>query len=55
MRGGLKWRVFEERAQPDGTHKIVARSDDAAPRFNLPTGGYIVHAAFGKLPVRPSG
>ncbi len=47
VRGGLKWRVFEERAQPDGTHKIVAESDDAAPRFNLPTGGYIVHAAFG--------
>jgi len=47
VRGGLKWRVFEERAQPDGTHKIVAESDAAAPRFALPTGAYIVHAAFG--------
>ncbi|HMN71681.1 MAG TPA: hypothetical protein PKA55_07405 [Rhodoblastus sp.] len=47
VRGGLKWRVFEERAQPDGTHKMVAESDDAAPRFSLPAGGYIVHAAFG--------
>ena len=47
VRGGLQWRVFEERAQPDGTHKIVAQSDDAAPRFSLPSGAYIVHAAFG--------
>ena len=47
VRGGLKWRVFEERAQPDGTHRIVSESDEAAPRFNLPTGAYIVHAAFG--------
>ena len=47
VRGGLKWRVFEERAQPDGTHNVVAESDDAAPRFNLPAGAYIVHAAFG--------
>ncbi len=47
VRGGLKWRVFEERAQPDGTHKIVAESDEAAPRFNVPVGAYIVHAAFG--------
>lgn len=47
VRGGLKWRVFEERAQPDGTHKIVAESDAAAPRFALPNGVYIVHAAFG--------
>lgn len=47
VRGGLKWRVFEEQAQPDGTHKILAESSDAAPRFDLPAGGYIVHAAFG--------
>ncbi|MFV0280150.1 MAG: hypothetical protein ACK5JM_05225 [Rhodoblastus sp.] len=47
VRGGLKWRVFEERAQPDGTHKVIAESDAASPRFTLPTGAYIVHAAFG--------
>jgi len=47
VRGGLRWRVFEERAQPDGTHRMVAESDDAAPRFALSAGGYIVHAAFG--------
>lgn len=47
VRGGLKWRVFEEQAQPDGTHRILAESSDAAPRFDLPAGGYIVHAAFG--------
>lgn len=47
VRGGLKWRVYEERAQPDGAHKIVAESVDAAPHFALPNGGYIVHVAFG--------
>jgi hypothetical protein len=47
VRGGLKWRVFEEQAQPDGSHKIVAESSDPAPQFTLPDGGYVVHAAFG--------
>ena len=47
VRGGLKWRVFEEQAQADGTHRLVAESDEAAPQLNLPDGGYIVHAAFG--------
>ncbi|GAC1335691.1 MAG: hypothetical protein NVSMB26_20810 [Beijerinckiaceae bacterium] len=47
VRTGLHWRVFEERAQDDGTHKLVAQSEEAAPFFTLPDGAYIVHAAFG--------
>ena len=47
LRSGVKWRIFEEQAQPDGTHRLVAESDDAAPQIVLPDGGYIAHAAFG--------
>jgi hypothetical protein len=47
IRAGLKWRVFEERAQNDGSRKLLAESDEAQPHFNLPSGGYMVHAAYG--------
>ena len=44
---GLVWRVFLERAEPDGTHRIVAQSTDASPAFTLPNADYIIHAAYG--------
>jgi len=47
IRSGLTWRVFEEAAQPDGSHKLVAQSDEPAPTLPLPDGAYIVHAAYG--------
>jgi len=47
VKSGLVWRVFEEGAQPDGSHKLVAESGDAQPSLSLPDGVYIVHAAFG--------
>ena len=47
LRGGLAWRVFNERAEPDGTHALIAESTDAQPGFALPDGTYIVHAAYG--------
>jgi hypothetical protein len=47
VRSGLAWRVFEEAGQPDGSHKLVAESNDASPTFSLADGAYIVHAAFG--------
>lgn len=47
LRGGVKWRVFEERAQPDGSHKLAGESSEAAPQFTLPNGAYVVHAAYG--------
>jgi hypothetical protein len=47
IRSGVIWRVFEERAQPDGTHKLVAQSEEASPTLPLPDGVYIVHAAYG--------
>ncbi|MBM3655182.1 MAG: hypothetical protein FJX06_20740 [Alphaproteobacteria bacterium] len=47
IRSGVVWRVFEEGAQPDGSHKLVAQSEEAAPTLPLPDGAYIVHAAYG--------
>ena len=47
LRAGLKWRVFEERAGVDGSHKLVAQSSDPSPTLILPSGTYIVHAALG--------
>jgi hypothetical protein len=47
VRNGIRWRVFDERAEADGSHKLVAQSDEAAPFFALADGAYIVHAAYG--------
>jgi hypothetical protein len=47
LRAGLKWRIFDERAEPDGSHKLVASSSDATPTLPLANGSYIVHAALG--------
>jgi hypothetical protein len=47
VRAGIRWRVFEERAEAGGSHKLVMQSEEAAPFFALPDGAYIVHAAFG--------
>jgi hypothetical protein len=47
VRSGVVWRVFEESAQQDGSHKLVAESEEAAPALSLPDGAYIVHAAYG--------
>jgi len=47
VKGGVHWRVFEEQAQADGSHRLVAESREATPSFALPDGAYVVHAAFG--------
>lgn len=41
----LHWRVFEEKADAQGQHHLVAQSNAATPTFTLPVGTYIVHAA----------
>lgn len=46
-RAGVEWRIFEDAAQPDGSHRLVGKSNDAQPVFSLSDGRYIVHAAFG--------
>ncbi len=47
VRAGIEWRIFEDLAQAEGMHKLVAQSSDAQPAFTLPNGRYIVHAAYG--------
>ncbi|MGH6818171.1 MAG: hypothetical protein ACREC1_05295 [Methylovirgula sp.] len=47
VRSGLIWRVFDEAAQADGSHRLVAQSTDAAPSLSLLDGTYIVHVAMG--------
>ncbi|MCC2096362.1 MAG: hypothetical protein KDJ29_05695 [Hyphomicrobiales bacterium] len=44
---GLIWRVFRERAEAEGTHKLVRRSTEASPLVILPYGNYLVHLSFG--------
>ncbi|MCB7381225.1 hypothetical protein LIZ99_21950, partial [Parabacteroides distasonis] len=43
----LKWRVYREQAEADGSHQLVAESAEASPLLILPDGSYVVHVAFG--------
>ena len=45
--GGLLWRIYNERPDPNGMFKLVREDKNAAPVVTLPPGGYIVHVTFG--------
>jgi hypothetical protein len=47
LQAGLHWRIFNERAQPDGAHTMVAESTAPQPSFTLAPGDYVAHLAFG--------
>ena len=47
LRNGLFWRVFNERAEADGSHALLAESRDAQPALSLADGTYVVHVAYG--------
>jgi len=47
LRAGVHWRVFGERAEPDGSHPLIAESTAAQPSIALAPGDYVVHLAFG--------
>ncbi|WP_374306523.1 hypothetical protein [Methylocella sp.] len=47
LHAGVRWRVFNEKTELDGSHALVADTSDATPALTLPDGAYIVHAAFG--------
>ena len=47
LQAGLHWRIFNERADTDGSHAMVAESSAAQPAFSVPPGEYVVHLAFG--------
>jgi hypothetical protein len=44
---GLQWRIYQERAQPDGSHTLVAESSDALTLIAIPDGDYVVHVSYG--------
>jgi hypothetical protein len=47
LQAGLHWRLFNVRAEPDGSHALIAESTLAEPDLNLTPGDYVVHLAFG--------
>ncbi len=48
LRNGLVWRVFSSTPDEQGNFKVVAREDQGAPTFQLETGEYILHVAYGR-------
>jgi hypothetical protein len=47
LTGGLRWRVFGSKADPDGSHPLVVESSQAQPTLTISPGDYVVHVAFG--------
>jgi hypothetical protein len=45
--GGLTWRVYGSKAEPDGTFRLVKEDKTPSPTLVLPAGNYIVHVGFG--------
>lgn len=45
---GVTWRVFDTRTDASGELALVAKSDDADARLELPPGEYVVHVAYGR-------
>jgi hypothetical protein len=45
LKDGVSWRVYD--APADKRASLIASSKDAAPRFDLPPGAYIVHVTYG--------
>ena len=47
LRAGLHWRLFNVRADADGSHALVAESGAAQPNLVVAPGDYVLHVAFG--------
>ena len=47
LTGGIRWRVFDARADADGAHALIVESNLAEPTLTVPPGDYVVHVAFG--------
>lgn len=45
---GMVWRIFKPEAGPDGKLEMVATAQGGSGEFELETGSYLVHAAFGR-------
>jgi len=47
INGGLHWRVYADKPDPNGVFRLLKEDSSAQPTFVLPAGNYIVHVAFG--------
>jgi hypothetical protein len=47
LTGGLHWRLFSARAEPDGSRPLIVESNDAQPTLTAPPGDYVVHVSLG--------
>jgi hypothetical protein len=45
--GSLTWRVYNSKAEADGSFKLVKEDKTPTPTLVLPSGNYIVHVGFG--------
>lgn len=45
--GGLIWRVYAAKAEPDGSFKLIKEDKSPSPTLVMPAGNYIVHVGFG--------
>lgn len=47
VKSGVIWRIYNEKAEPDGSHRLVGQSTDPDIIVSLPDGLYVVHATYG--------
>lgn len=47
VKTGLVWRVYNEKAELDGSYRLVGQSTDPEIIVSLPDGRYVVHVAYG--------
>jgi hypothetical protein len=45
--GGLHWRVYADKPEHNGVHRLIKEDKTASPALALPAGGYIVHVTLG--------
>ena len=47
VKNGLVWRIYTEKAEPDGSYRLVGQSTDPEIIVSLPDGRYVVHVTYG--------
>ncbi len=45
--GGLHWRIYADKPEHNGVHRLIKEDKTALPALALPAGGYIVHVTLG--------
>lgn len=48
---GLVWRIFSTTPDEQGNFRVISREESSAPVFQLQTGKYILHVAYGRANV----